>query len=56
MYVIKSVLWECSCDEENLKELDKGKNFVTSPLLALLPRNRLDPMYVDNVHYVSYPL
>ena len=44
---IKSVSWEYSCDEEYLEEFDQEKFLTYSLLLAVLPRNRLDPVYVS---------
>ena len=40
---IESVSWEYSCNVEYLKEFDKGKIRKYSLLLAVLPRNRVDP-------------
>ena len=37
--------WECSYDEEYLGKFDKGEMLKYSLLLAVLPRNRLDPTY-----------
>ena len=40
----KSVSWEFGCNEEYLKEFNKGKFLRYYSLLALLPRTRLDPL------------
>ena len=41
---IKSVSWEYSCNDEYLEEF--GKIIKYSLLLAVFPRNRLDPIMV----------
>ena len=46
---IKSVSWDHSCEENYIEEYNKEKDLKYSLLIALLPRNRLDPhcfMYV----------
>ena len=40
---IKSVSCGYSCDEEDLEEFNKETIFKYSSLLAVLPRNKLDP-------------
>ena len=48
---IKSVSWEYNCDEECLEEFNKGKMLKYSLLLAVLPRNRIDPSKVEIIDY-----
>ena len=43
---LKSVSWEYSCDEEFFKESNKRKFLKYSLLLAVLSRNRHDPISV----------
>ena len=44
IFLIMSVTWDYSCNEENLEEFDKWKILKYPLLLALLQRNRLDPI------------
>ena len=43
---IKSVSWEYSCDEEYVEDFDTGNILKYSLSLAVLTRNRLDPISV----------
>ena len=52
---IKSVSWEYSYVEEYLEEFDIRKILKCSFLLAVLPRNRLDPKSFGNFYIIKLP-